>query len=120
MIINYENQEHRERIMLAIKLMKAGYITHELNELMQKHCGISKKTADDFLTEARKVIKADVQEAAALLREQQIMRYLDLYRKALEDNNLKVANATLANIDKLYALQTIKTEQTGEITVKFE
>lgn len=119
--VNMNDPVQRARVYILIRDIKKGKTTTEMTELYSKEWEISEKTIKNkYLTDARRIIKSDMDDVVDELREMQLSRYLDLYNIAYESGQVKTANAILANIDKLYSLCTTKVDITGDFEINFE
>ena len=120
--VNMDNITHRTIVFDIIKMINNGYTTNQIIEENKELWGLSASTIrNHYCTVARRYIKLDMDEVTSSLREDQLSRYLSLYRDAVDNGQTKVANGILANIDKLYGLQTQKVDlNVNEYTVSFE
>lgn len=124
-ICNLDNPIHRTRCYLIIRELKRGVSAQEIADKYssgEEGWGISALTIKQhFISAARKLMKEDIKENVANLREEQLGRYMDIYQEARDIGDIKAANSILQSIDKLYGLQSQKLDiDLKEYVIEFD
>ena len=78
-----------------------------------KRWGISERSAESIWKDVKDRIKARFEEKTEEIISEQLSRYFDLLARARADNNKRVERETLADINKLYGLETRKIDVTS-------
>jgi hypothetical protein len=106
---NYE-----ERIPEAFEMIlyeKLNYV--EFRTQGAKRWGITERSAETIWKDCKDRLKARFEEKTEEIVSEQLSRYFDLLGRARADNNKRVERETLADINKLYGLETRKIDVTS-------
>jgi hypothetical protein len=108
-VVNYE-----ERIPEAFEMIlykKLNYV--EFREQGAKKWGITERAAETIWKDCKDRLKKRFEEKTEEIISEQLSRYFDLLDRARADNNKRVERETLADINKLYGLETRKIDVTS-------
>jgi hypothetical protein len=105
---------YEERIPEAFEMIlyeKLGYT--EFRQQAAKRWGITERAAENVWKDCKDRLKARFEEKTEEIVSEQLSRYFDLLARARFDNNKRVERETLADINKLYGLETRKIDVTS-------
>lgn len=115
---------YEERIPEAMEMIlyeKLGYT--EFRQQGAKKWGITERAAENVWKDCKDRLQQRFDEKTEEIISEQLSRYFDLLSRSRADNNKRVERETLADINKLYGLETRKIDVTsgGEpITVNIQ
>jgi len=106
--------EYSERVTEAMELILYKKLSAgEFRTTFSKMYGVSERMADNTWKHCRDLIKARFTEKQDDIINEQLSRYFDLLERARRDNNKRVERETLADLNKLYGLDTKKVDITS-------
>jgi hypothetical protein len=105
---------YEERIPEAFEMILYDKLSYtEFRVQGAKRWGISERSAESIWKDCKDRIKARYEEKTEEIISEQLSRYFDLLARARTDNNKRVERETLADINKLYGLETRKIDVTS-------
>jgi len=105
---------YEERIPDAFEMVLYEKLSYtEFRVQGAKRWGISERSAESIWKDVKDRIKARFEEKTEEIISEQLSRYFDLLARARADNNKRVERETLADINKLYGLETRKIDVTS-------
>ena len=105
---------YEERIPDAFEMVLYEKLSYtEFRVQGAKRWGISERSAESIWKDVKDIIKARFEEKTEEIISEQLSRYFDLLARARADNNKRVERETLADINKLYGLETRKIDVTS-------
>jgi len=108
-IVNYE-----ERIPEAFEMILYQKLSYnEFRTEGAKKWGITERATENVWKDCKDRLKARFDEKTEEIIADQLSRYFDLLTRARADNNKRVERETLADINKLYGLETRKVDVTS-------
>ena len=108
-IVNYE-----ERIPEAMEMILYEKLSYtEFRSQGAKKWKITERAAESVWKDCKDRLKARFEEKTEEIIAEQLTRYFDLLVRARADNNKRVERETLADINKLYGLETRKIDVTS-------
>ena len=105
---------YEERIPEAFEMIlyeKLGYT--EFRQQGAKRWGITERAAENVWKDCKDRLQKRFDEKTEEIISEQLSRYFDLLVRARADNNKRVERETLADINKLYGLETRKIDVTS-------
>lgn len=108
-VANYE-----ERIPEAFEMILYEKLSYtEFRQEGAKRWKISERAAETIWKDCKDRLKARFEEQTEEIISEQLSRYFDLLSRSRADNNKRVERETLADINKLYGLETRKIDVTS-------
>jgi hypothetical protein len=105
---------YEERIPEAFEMILYEKLSYtEFRTQGAKRWGISERASESIWKDCKDRIKARYEEKTEEIISEQLSRYFDLLARARADNNKRVERETLADINKLYGLETRKIDVTS-------
>lgn len=105
---------YEERIPEAFELILYKKLSYnEFRTEGAKKWGISERQAENIWKDCKDRLKSRFDEKTEEIISEQLSRYFDLLDRARADNNKRVERETLADINKLYGLETRKIDVTS-------
>ena len=105
---------YEERIPDAFEMVLYEKLSYtEFRVQGAKRWKISERSAESIWKDVKDRIKARFEEQAEEIISEQLSRYFDLLSRARADNNKRVERETLADINKLYGLETRRIDVTS-------
>jgi hypothetical protein len=105
---------YEERIPEALEMILYEKLSYtEFRVQGAKRWGISERASESIWKDVKDRIKARFEEKTEEIISEQLSRYFDLLARARFDNNKRVERETLADINKLYGLETRKIDVTS-------
>lgn len=105
---------YEERIPEAIEMMlydKLNFV--EFREQGAKRWGITERASASIWADVKTRLKARFEQKTDEIIEEQLQRYFDLLRRSRENGNKRVEREVLADLTKLYGLETKKVDITS-------
>jgi hypothetical protein len=98
----------------AMEMILYKKLSHnEFRHTYSKQFGVTERTADKVFADVKQVIKDRFTEKQDEIINEQLSRYFDLLERARRDGNKRVERETLADMNKLYGLETKKVDVTS-------
>jgi hypothetical protein len=98
----------------AMEMILYKKLSHnEFRVAYAKQFDVSERTADKVFADVKQVIKERFTEKQDEIINEQLSRYFDLLERARRDGNKRVERETLADMNKLYGLETKKVDLTS-------
>lgn len=98
----------------AMEMILYKKLSHnEFRVAYSKQFDVSERTADKVFADVKQVIKDRFTEKQDEIINEQLSRYFDLLERARRDGNKRVERETLADMNKLYGLETKKVDLTS-------
>lgn len=105
---------YEERIPEAFEMILYEKLSYtEFRVQGAKRWGISERAAETIWKDCKDRLKTRYEEKTEEIISEQLSRYFDLLARARADNNKRVERETLADINKLYGLETRKIDVTS-------
>ena len=106
--------EYSEKVTEAMELILYKKLSAgEFRTTFAKTYGVSERMADNTWKHCKELIKARFAEKQDEIINEQLSRYFDLLERARRDGNKRVERETLADLNKLYGLETKKVDITS-------
>lgn len=103
------------------ELMRRGFSKKNIiHHLMDKVNNMSYESANNFTKDALKYLVADADDTLDETREIARERLTDIYKKAVEQNQPKIALTALNELNKINGLHENKVEVKTDATITFE
>lgn len=103
------------------ELMRRGFSKKNIiHRLMDKVDKMSYESANKFTKDAMKYLVADIDDTIDETREIAKERLTDIYKKAVEQNQPKIALTALTELNKINGLHENKVEVKTDATITFE
>ena len=100
------NVTTKQRIREALKLIKKGWQKNEIEEYFEEKYDLTQRAAYDYYHDALVMLESNhpLEEFAQQVRDEQIARVTDIYKTALERNNLNAALKAADMLNKINGL----------------
>ena len=94
------------KIREALKLIKKGYQKNEIEEFFEEKYGLTQRMAYDYYHDALVMLEKNhpLEEFAQQVRDEQVARITEIYKMALERNNLSAALKAADMLNKIGGL----------------
>jgi hypothetical protein len=103
-VVEYEDR--MTRVFEAMLYEKKSYT--EFKEQISKEFGITQRQAENLWAEARTRLRERYSQEQEEILQEQLNRYHDLLMRARESGNRRVEREVLADMNKLYGLESPK------------
>lgn len=121
---NERKYKEEERLLIyryIHELMRRGFTRKNIiHRLMDKVDKMSYESANKFTKDAMKYLVADADDTLDETREIARERLTDIYKKAVENNQPKIALTALNELNKINGLHENKVEVKTDATITFE
>jgi hypothetical protein len=105
---------YEERIPEAFEMILYEKLSYtEFRQQGSKRWGITERAAENVWKDCKDRLQQRFDEKTEEIISEQLSRYFDLLTRARADNNKRVERETLADINKLYGLETRKIDVTS-------
>lgn len=100
------NVTTKMKIREALKLIKKGYQKNEIEEFFEEKYGLTQRMAYDYYHDALVMLEKNhpLEEFAQQVRDEQVARITEIYKMALERNNLSAALKAADMLNKIGGL----------------
>lgn len=100
------NVTTKKKIREALSLIKKGWQKNEIEEYFEEKYDLTQRAAYDYYHDALVMLEANhpLEEFAQQVRDEQIARVTDIFKTALERNNLGIALKAADMLNKINGL----------------